>query len=59
MPSSPLPLGTVINFYEINYSFYADQMNNQFQSIDIRNNAPNANIDFQANQGARNDGRLI
>ncbi|RWA53966.1 hypothetical protein AU476_12185 [Cupriavidus sp. UYMSc13B] len=47
VPSSPLPLGTVINFYEINYSFYADQMNNQFQNIDIRNTR------------ARNDGRLI
>lgn len=34
-------------------------MNNQFQSIDIRNNVPNANIDVQADQGARNDGRLI
>ncbi|CAJ93760.1 Porin [Cupriavidus necator] len=59
VPSSPLPLGTVINFYEINYSFYADQMNNQFQNIDIRNNAPNANINVQGDQGARNDGRLI
>ncbi|MFS8973313.1 hypothetical protein PO002_02215 [Cupriavidus necator] len=59
MPSSPPPLGTVINFYEINYSFYADQMDNQFQNIDIRNNAPNANVDVQADQGARNDGRLI
>ncbi|WP_340526788.1 hypothetical protein [Cupriavidus necator] len=49
----------VINFYEINYSFYADQMNNQFQNIDIRNNAPNANINVQGDQGARNDGRLI
>ncbi|WP_232431462.1 hypothetical protein [Cupriavidus sp. UYPR2.512] len=58
VPSSPLPLGTVINFYEINYSFYADQMNNQFQNIDIRNNAPNANINVQGDQGARNDGRL-
>jgi hypothetical protein len=53
------PLGTVINFYEINYSFYADQMNKQFQNIDIRNNAPNANINVQGDQGARNDGRLI
>lgn len=49
----------VVNFYEINYSFYADQMNNQFQNIDIRNNAPNANINVLGDQGARNDGRLI
>lgn len=59
VPSSPAPLGTVINFYEINYSFYADQMNNQFQNIDIRNNAPNANINVRGDQGARNDGRLV
>ncbi|AEI77900.1 hypothetical protein CNE_1c25840 [Cupriavidus necator N-1] len=59
VPSSALPLGTVIIFYEINYSFYADQMNNQFQNIDIRNNAPNANINVLGDQGARNDGRLI
>ncbi len=59
VPSSALPLGAVINFCEINYSFYADQMNNQFQNIDIRNNAPNANINVQGDQGARNDGRLI
>lgn len=57
--SSGLPLGTVINFYEITNNFYADQMNNQFQNIDIRNNAPNANINVQGDQGARNDGRLV
>ncbi|QRQ88355.1 hypothetical protein [Cupriavidus oxalaticus] len=59
VPSSPVPAGAVFNFYEINYSFYADQMNNQFQNIDIRNNAPNANINVQGDQGARNDGRLV
>ncbi|WP_432257726.1 hypothetical protein [Cupriavidus sp. TMH.W2] len=59
VPSSPLPLGSVINFYEITNNFYADQMNNQFQNIDIRNNAPNANINVRGDQSARNDGRLI
>ncbi|WP_454763310.1 hypothetical protein [Cupriavidus campinensis] len=49
----------VVNFYEINYSFYADQMNNQFQNIDIRNNAPNSNINVDAAMDARNKGRLI
>lgn len=34
-------------------------MNKQFQNIDIRSNAPNANINVQGDQGARNDGRLI
>lgn len=59
VPASPSPLGSVINFYEITNNFYADQMNNQFQNIDIRNNAPNANINVRGDQGARNDGRLI
>ncbi|KWR91140.1 hypothetical protein [Cupriavidus sp. IDO] len=53
------PGAAVINFYEINNSFYADQMNNQFQNIDVRNNAPNSNINVRVDQGARNDGRLI
>ena len=49
----------VVNFYEINYSFYADQMNNQFQSIDVHNNAPNSTIAVDANMDARNKGRLV
>lgn len=51
-------VGPVVNFYEINNSFYADQMVNQFQNIDVRNTAPGANINVQAGQGARNDGRM-
>ncbi|MGT2493768.1 hypothetical protein ACU4GD_32855 [Cupriavidus basilensis] len=53
--ASTLP---IVNFYEINNSFYADQMVNQFQNIDVRNSAPGANINVQAGQGARNDGRM-
>lgn len=49
----------VVNFYEINYSFYADQMNNQFQNIDVHNNAPNSNISVDAGMDARNKGRLV
>lgn len=49
----------VVNFYEINYSFYADQMNNQFQNIDVHNNAPNSTITVDANLDARNKGRLV
>ncbi|MGO4612031.1 hypothetical protein AB4142_37415, partial [Variovorax sp. 2RAF20] len=53
--ASTLP---IVNFYEINNNFYADQMVNQFQNIDVRNSAPGANINVQAGQGARNDGRM-
>lgn len=49
----------VVNFYEINYSFYADQMNNQFQNIDVHNNAPNSTITVGADMDARNKGRLV
>lgn len=49
----------VVNFYEINYSFYADQMNNQFQNVEVQNNAPNSNITVDAGMDARNKGRLV
>lgn len=58
-PQPPQPGAMpVVNFYEINNSFYAGQMVNQFQNIDVRNSAPGANINVQAGQGARNDGRM-
>jgi len=49
----------VVNFYEINYSFYADQMNNQFQNVNVQNNAPNSTITVDAAMDARNKGRLV
>ncbi|RZT41534.1 hypothetical protein [Cupriavidus agavae] len=49
----------VVNFYEINYSFYADQMNNQFQNVEVQNNAPNSTITVDAGMDARNKGRLV
>lgn len=48
--------GGVINFYQINN--YADQMINQFQSIDINNTAANANIDVALAANADNRQRL-
>jgi len=54
-----LPGAAAINFCEINHSFYADQMNNQFQNIDTRNSAPSSNINLRVDRGARNDGRLM
>ncbi|MGV3652627.1 MAG: hypothetical protein ACO1N5_00280 [Noviherbaspirillum sp.] len=44
----------VFNFIEINNTFNADQMINQFQSIDIRNAAPNATIDVAVDGNASN-----
>ena len=36
--------GPVVNFYQINNSFYANQMINQYQTIDINNSGFNSNI---------------
>jgi hypothetical protein len=36
--------GMVLNFFQTNNFFLADQMNNQFQTIDINNTAANARI---------------
>lgn len=43
--------GPVVNFYQTTNNFYADQMNNQIQVVDIHNSAPNSNIkvDLAAN----------
>ena len=47
-------VGPIVNFYQTNNIFVADQMNNQFQSIDITNSAANASISVAANQGGLN-----
>ncbi|GAB3092967.1 hypothetical protein GCM10027081_13070 [Cupriavidus yeoncheonensis] len=47
-----------INFYEINNNFYAVQMNNPFQTVDVRNRAPSPSIGADADQGTRTVGRL-
>jgi hypothetical protein len=44
--------GGVVNFYQINN--YADQMINQFQTIDVKNTAPNANINVALDANAGN-----
>jgi hypothetical protein len=36
--------GPVVNFYQINNSFYANQMINQYQTIDVNNSGSNSNI---------------
>lgn len=44
----------VFDFIEINNTFNADQMINQFQSIDIRNAVSNAAIDVSVDGDASN-----
>ena len=42
----------IVNFYQTN--FIADQLNVQFQTIDVENSAPNAVINVVAGQNALN-----
>lgn len=46
--------GGVINVYEISNNYFAQQMNNQFQSIAVNNTAPNALINLAADQRSIN-----
>ncbi len=48
----------VIRFYEIDNSFYADQMDNPFHTVDVRSSAPNSSISVNVDLGAHHDGRL-
>ena len=42
------------NFYQVNNTFVADQMINQFQIVDVKNSASNTNINVGLDEGARN-----
>ena len=55
-PYAPSSGGTtpVVKLYQITNSFYAGQMINQFQTIDVNNAAPNANITVGADERSRN-----
>lgn len=51
-------LGTVVNFYQINNNFYADQMVNQFQTVDVSNTGSNSNINVNLAENGNNSGRI-
>lgn len=44
----------IVNFFQTNNTFVADQLNVQFQTIDINSSAANAVIDVVAGQDAVN-----
>ncbi len=46
--------GQVVNFYQVNNNYTADQMNNQFQSVNVNNTAANANISVAVSEIAAN-----
>jgi hypothetical protein len=45
---------SVMNFYQTNNIFIADQMNNQIQTIDVNNTSSNAVINIAPSQSASN-----
>jgi hypothetical protein len=44
----------VLNFYQISNSFYADQMINQFQTVQVNNTAPGSNISVALDERSNN-----
>jgi hypothetical protein len=52
--SSQPSIGPVVNLYEISNTFYADQMINQFQTIDVHNTGANSNISVNPNEHSSN-----
>ena len=47
-------IAPIINFFQTNNVFVADQLNVQFQTIDVKNSAPGAVINLTAGQNAMN-----
>jgi len=54
VPQTP-SIGPVVNLYEVSNNFYANQMINQFQSVDVRNTGSNSNINVSPDARSRND----
>jgi hypothetical protein len=48
-------IGPVVNLYDISNNFYANQMINTFQSVDVRNTGANSNINVSPDARSRND----
>jgi hypothetical protein len=48
-------IGPVVNLYDITNNFYANQMINTFQSVDVRNTGANSNINVAPDARSRND----
>jgi hypothetical protein len=44
----------VVNFYQITNNFVADQMINQFQTVQVNNTAPSSNISVVLSEQAHN-----
>jgi hypothetical protein len=52
-PSTP-GVGAVGNLYQVTNNFYAGQMINQFQTVDVNNTGTNANISVAPDERSKN-----
>jgi hypothetical protein len=51
----PVPsIGPVVNFYQTNNTYFANQIVNQFQIVDVTNAAPNSNLNVAAGEIGKN-----
>ncbi|WP_321962279.1 hypothetical protein [Paraburkholderia sp. J7] len=55
-PAQPSPLGSIINLYQTNNTFYANQVINQYQTLDVTNSASNSNVTVGVGQNGKNNG---
>ncbi|WP_322028730.1 hypothetical protein [Paraburkholderia sp. J76] len=55
-PAQPSQLGTIVNLYQTNNTFYANQVVNQYQTLDVTNSASNSNVTVGVGQNGRNNG---
>ncbi|KXU85001.1 hypothetical protein CI15_22215 [Paraburkholderia monticola] len=53
VPQTP-SIGPVVNLYEVSNNFYANQMINQFQSVDVANTGANSTITVSPDARNRN-----
>jgi hypothetical protein len=47
-------VGPVVNLYQTNNTFFANQVVNQFQSINVENGAANSNLTVVAGENGKN-----
>ena len=55
-PAQQPAFGPVINLYQTNNTFYANQVVNQYQMLDVTNSAANSNVSVGVGQNGRNNG---
>jgi hypothetical protein len=55
-PAQPSEFGPIINLYQTNNTFYANQVVNQYQMLDVTNSGANSNVTVGVGQNGKNHG---